>query len=185
MDGFNTEKFFWLCAIAGSSLFALQFLLTLIGASDQEAEIDESPADAGNFKWLTRQAISGFIMMFGWAALSCKKEWHFGDLISAGAGLCAGAITLYITGTIYKMAGKLHSSGTRYKIEDAVGKEATVYQRIPKNGVGKITVSLYDLTHEIDAVSSDGEELPSFARVQIIRKSDDKTVVIKRIPYEC
>ena len=59
-----------------------------------------------------------------------------------------------------------------------IGKEAMVYQRIPKGGVGKITLSLNDLTYEIDAISHQNEELSSFIQVQVLKKSDEKTVVV-------
>jgi hypothetical protein len=92
-----------------------------------------------------------------------------------------GLITLLITGLIFRGAKKLHSSGTVFRIEDAIGKEAMVYQRIPKDGAGKISISLHNFTHEIDAVSSLQEELLSFTSVRIIEKVDEKTVRVTPI----
>lgn len=51
-------------------------------------------------------------------------------------------------------------------------------QRIPKGGVGKISVSLYNFTHEIDAIAHNSGELSSFTRVKIIEKKDNNTVVV-------
>ncbi len=47
-----------------------------------------------------------------------------------------------------------------------------------KGGVGKITLSLHDLTYEIDAVSLDCEELSSFTQVEVVKISDDKTAIV-------
>lgn len=95
-------------------------------------------------------------------------------LIAFTAGLCV----VFILGAIFKSAKKLRSQGSIFRIDDAIGKEATVYQDIPRTGTGKITLSLNNLTYEIDAISSHPDELPSFTKVQIIDKADDKTVVV-------
>ena len=95
-----------------------------------------------------------------------------------GISLAAGIFAALIIRSIFKLAKRLRSSGSIYRIEDAIGKEAYVYQRIPKGGVGKISISLQHFTHEIDAISHHSEELPSFMRVKIIEKKDDNTVVV-------
>jgi hypothetical protein len=79
------------------------------------------------------------------------------------------------------LAKRLQSTGSVYRIEDAIGKDAYVYQSIPKGGVGKISVSLNHFTHEINAVSYDSKELPSFTLVKIIEKKDDNTVVVAHL----
>ena len=65
-----------------------------------------------------------------------------------------------------------------FRIEDAIGKQATVYQRIPKGGAGKISLSLNNLTYELDAISDHSEELSSFTQVHVLKKADEKTVVV-------
>jgi len=149
----DNASLFWFCALAGTGMFIIQFLLTLFGAEGPDS-IDDGGAhiDSMNFKWLSRQAITGFFI--------------------------AGLITVFITGFIFKIAKKLHSSGTVFNLEDAIGKEAIIYQEIPKNGMGKITLSLQDFTREIDAISSHQEDLPSFTSVYIIKKTDEKTVLV-------
>ncbi len=92
--------------------------------------------------------------------------------------LAAGGLSALVTAFIFKSAKKLHSSGTVFRLDEAIGLKAVVYQRIPKGGVGKISLSLHNLTYEVDAVSCAGEEIPSFTQVQILKKADEKTVVI-------
>jgi hypothetical protein len=116
--------------------------------------------------------------MFGWAAITCKKEFGIQDVPTIWISIAVGVLTALILRFILKCAQKLHSSGSMYTIEDAIGKEAYVYQAIPKGGTGKISISLDNLTHEIDAVSHDDEELPSFTHVKIIKKKDDNTLVV-------
>src|SRR3990167_5700409 len=117
-------------------------------------------------------------MMFGWVGLTCRKEFALGALATILIALACGIAAMLISALLFQGAKKLRSSGTVFRIEDAVGREATIYQRIPKNGVGKVTVSVHNFTHEIDAISHSSEDLPSFTSVHIIKKADEKTVLV-------
>lgn len=175
----NKDSFFWFCALAGTGMFAIQFILSLFSMDSDHAMDDPGgELDANTFKWLSKHAITGFIMMFGWAGLTCIKEFELPILATISISLAAGVLSIFVTGLIFKTARKLRSSGMVFRIDDAIGKEATIYQKIPKNGVGKITVSLNHFTHELDAVSTYHEDLPSFTSVHIIKKADEKTVVV-------
>ena len=155
-------------------MFLIQFLLYFVGADAED--LDDSSSH--NFKWMSKQAATGFLMMFGWIGLACKKELGFSPPLSMAIAVAAGLGAMFITGSIFKMARKLRSSGTIFRIEEAVGKEASVYQQIPKKGIGKISISLQDITHEIDAIALNGEEISSFSQVQIVKKADERTVVV-------
>lgn len=172
------NSFFWFFALLGSGLFIIQFVITLLCSS-----LDGSDdSDGGNFKWLSKQAITGFLMMFGWIGLTCQKEFTLPRSSSIILSLIGGIFTLFLTGLIFKGAKKLHSPGTVFDLANAVGKEATVYQRISKDGVGKISLSLNNFTHEIDASSLHPEDLDSFTSIRIIKKIDEKTVLVAPIP---
>lgn len=176
---------FWFSALAGTGIFIIQFIINIFGGADQDnfdsgdsTDANSDFADARKFKWLSMQAITGFFMMFGWTAITCQSEFGLQNTPTIAISLASGFLTAFIIRSIFKFAKKLQSSGTSYRIEDAVGKEAYVYQSIPKDGVGKITISLQHFTHEIDAISHDSEEVSSFTRVKIIKKKDDNTVVV-------
>ncbi len=169
------DPVFWFCALAGSGLFALQLTFSAIGTHH---DADHGEFDTVKFKWLSKQALTGFLMMFGFIGLTCRKEFELSGAASAMVALGGGAVAMLITALIFGGAKKLRSTGTVFRIDDAVGKEAMIYQRIPKDGVGKVSVSLHNFTHEIDAISPCAEDLPSFTPVQIIKKADDKTVLV-------
>ena len=170
---------FWFCALAGSGMFFIQFVLNFFGMdSAHHADAGGSETDSSNFKWLSKQAIIGFLMMFGWTGLACIKELKLSRSLTITISLSAGIITIFITGALFRGAKKLGSSGNVFKIEDVIGKEATVYQRIPKNGIGKISISFQNLSYEIDAISLSNEELSSFTKVQVIKKSDNGKAVV-------
>lgn len=186
----KSDLIFWICALVGSGIFLIQFLINIFGVADHESldasdalpdaqhDSGSDAADCRKFKWLSIQTITGFLMMFGWTALTCHKQFELSNITTIVFSLSAGMFAAFITRSILKLAKKLRSSGSIYRIEDAIGKEAYVYHRIPKGGAGKISISLQDLTHEIDAISLYAEDLPSFSRVKIIEKKDNKTVVV-------
>ncbi len=176
------DSTFWFCALSGSGLFIVQFLLDLVGgASHHDLDDGGGEISPGKFHWLTKQALTGFLMMFGWVGLTCRKEFDLPGVTSVLLALAGGIVAIFCTGLIFKGAKSLRSSGTVFRIEDSIGKEATVYQRIPKNGVGKISVSVHNFTHEIEAISHNCEELASFTTVKIIKKADEKTVFVTPI----
>lgn len=179
----KSGSIFWFCALSGSGMFLIQFIINIFGISDTN-DIDDGgqdAADARKFRWLSMQTITGFLMVFGWTAITCQNEFELQNATTIGISLAAGLLAALIIRSIFKQANKLKSSGSIYKLEDAIGKEAYVYQRIPKGGVGKISMTLQHFTHEIDAVSPHSEELPSFMRVKIIDKKDDRTVVVTKL----
>jgi hypothetical protein len=179
----NLEFANWFCALAGTGMFLIQFLLSTCGVSDQDRfdmrdgnDISEH-SDARKFKWFSIQALTG-LMMFGWTAITCQKQFGLQNISTIGISIAAGLFAALVTRSILKLAKRLQSSGNVYRIEDAIGREAYVYQCIPKGGMGKISISLQHFTHEIDAVSDHPEALPSFMHVKIIEKKDDNTVVV-------
>lgn len=173
----NSGSVFWFCALAGSGLFFIQLMINLFGMGDADSGSD----DIRHFKWLSIQAVTGFLMIFGWTAITCQNEFDQALLPTVAISLVAGLIAALIIHFLIQFTKRLQSSGSIYRIEEAIGKEAYVYQCIPKGGLGKITVSLQHLTHEIDAISDQDADLKSFSRVKIIKKADDNTVVVTPI----
>jgi hypothetical protein len=173
----NQDTLFWFSAIAGSGLFAIQFVLSLIGTSDEEGS-ENSVIDAAKIKWLSKQALTGFLMMFGWTALACKNEFELPLSLTVVLALIAGLATIAVTGFIFKGARRLHSTGTVFNLDKSIGKEAIVYQRIPKQGIGKISVSIDGVIHEIDAVALNGDEIDSFRSVHVSKKIDNQTLAV-------
>lgn len=181
----KSDSFFWFCALAGSGMFFIQFMINILGGTDQDSfdvgdttDANSNSADFRKFKWFSMQTLTGFLMMFGWTAITCQSEFGLKNLPTIGFSISAGVLAAFIIRSIFKYAKKLQSYGSPYRIEDAIGKEAYVYQSIPKDGIGKISISLHNFTHEIDAISHNSEALPSFTRVKIIEKKNNNTVIV-------
>lgn len=183
----TSDNIFWLCALAGSGMFLMQFIMNLLSTSvfeDLNADSDLvehsalDHADTSRFKWLSIQTIMGFLMMFGWTALTCQKEFGLHLTATLAISLTVGVLTAMLMRSILRLAKKLISPGSLFRLDDAIGQEGYVYQHIPKDGRGKISITVAQLTHEIEAISNHSEELPSFMRVKVIAKNDDKTVIV-------
>jgi hypothetical protein len=184
----KSGSIFWFCALTGTGMFLIQFIINLFGILEQEsfeadgrAEASSDSADARKFKWFSMQAITGFLMMFGWTAITCQSEFGLDSLRTIAISIASGLFTAFIIHSIFKLAKKLQSTGSTYRIEDAIGKEAYVYQSIPRGGAGKISISLNHFTHEINAISDHSEEISSFTRVKIVEKKDAHTVIVSQL----
>lgn len=177
LASFADNTIFLFCAYAGLGIWIIQFLLSLAGTGETDFEGEEL-GDDRNFKWFSFKAIAGFLMMFGLTALTCLRDFNLNIEISTFIAFIVGLFAIYILNLIYKLSKRMHSSGSVFQINDLVGKEAYVYQRISADGVGKISLSHHDLTHEIEAVSDLKQEIASFTRVRILRILDGNVVAV-------
>jgi len=173
---FVQESGLWFCAISGTGLFLIQLLSSLLGFDAQ----DEGAEDAhdGEFKWLSKQALTGFLMMFGWVGLTCRKQFDLETLPTLLLSLASGLALFFCTSLIFKGAAKLKSRGTVFSVDKAIGKTATVYQQIKPNSSGKISLVLDGRSYEIEAITPASELLDSFTEVEIINKVDERTVSV-------
>jgi hypothetical protein len=175
------SPFFWFAALVGTGMFIIQLALSLVGAGDHDTATDHSGSetDSIQIKWLSKQAIAGFLMMFGWAGLTCLNQFHLTRIVATVVACSTGVVAVVVNGLIFKLAKKLHSPGTIFRMEDAIGRTGVVYQRIPEHGVGKVTVSVQGITREVDAVSNTSGEITSFTSVEVVSKKDNQTLVVK------
>lgn len=172
------DTFFWFCAIAGTLLFLLRFLMMFVGFG--EGFGDDHHADA-DFKMLSIHSMTGFFMMFGWSGLAALHQFHlpiqWASLVAFGCGL----FCIFVLHQLFRVARRLVSQGRSLNYDDAVGKCGHVYQRIPAKGTGKIIVTYGGFQHEMEAISATAQEIPSFTQIEVVRILDgQKAVVIQK-----
>jgi len=63
------DTLFWFAALSGSGMLVIQFALNFLGITDSEGAGHGIDFDAREVKWLSKQALTGFLMMFGWIGL--------------------------------------------------------------------------------------------------------------------
>ena len=178
------EIVFWLCALVSTVFFVFRVILMLI-TGGMDVDIDSGHADIGHhadssFEKISLNTVTAFLMMFGWMGLACYKQFHLSATISILVALVAGFSCMMITAYFFRQAKKLASAGGEFSLEKTVGQKGRVYQRIPAEGHGKITIAVGDMTHEVDAVSGDHKDIESFETVEVLRVLDQKTVSVKK-----
>lgn len=183
-------QIFWGCAIVSSLIFAVQFLLTLFGLdhSDIDADIDfntDTDHDlgaGGSLNLFSIKNLIGFLVGFGWAGVCFSSSISSPFWLTVVATL-VGAIFVATFIFIYKQTRKLDQDGT-FKIEECLGKTATVYLRIPgaENGKGKIQISINGSVLELDALTDD-DDIPSGQNVKVTEIINNSTVKVTNSQY--
>jgi len=136
------------------------------------------------FRVLSLRTVVAALAFFGLAGLAAQSAeyppWQ-ALLIAVGAGLAA----MYGVYWLLCAAKSLRAEGTA-RIQRAMGKEATVYLRIPghQKGNGKIQINLQNRTMEYLATTT-GDAIPSGAKVVVVGVLGSDTVqVLARTPSQ-
>jgi len=180
------EMVFWVCALVATIFFVGRVIMMVV-TGGMDVDIDTGGhGDVGHhpdssFELISINTITAFLMMFGWIGLACYKQFGLGATASVALALLAGTVCMFATAFCFKQAKRLASGGSAFSLQKTVGKKASVYQRIPAQGRGKIAISVGDMTHEIDAIAADQKEIVSFQAVEVVSVVDQTTVAVKKI----
>ena len=190
------EIIYWTCAVLGTLFFVIRIVLVLIVGMDHDFAVHASGFDGHGgapdhqgdfhhadaaFKLISINTVTAFIAMFGWVGLIGVKELSLGGLLSFLLAWCAGFFTMALTAYLFKTALSLAAEGDTFQVENAVGKVAEVYQRIPGRGRGRIQVTVDGMLRELDAATDQDEELASFTKVTVEKVIDSRTVLVRKI----
>ena len=183
-------QIFWGCAVISSLIFAIQFILTLLGLdhSDIDADIDfntDTDHDlgaGGSLNLFSIKNLIGFFVGFGWGGVCFSSAISSPFWLTVVATII-GAIFVAAFIFIYKQTRKLDQDGT-FKIDECLNKTATVYLRIPggENGKGKIQISINGSVLELDALTDD-DDIPSGQNVKVTEIINNSTVKVVNTQY--
>lgn len=167
------------CAAIGGILLVAQLVLGAFGAGHHD--VDHHDASDG-LQLLSVRAISAAVAFFGIGGLGSRAA---GLPLFIGLPLAlvlAGAAMLGVALVMRSMLG-LQRDAT-VQIERAVGLPATVYVPVPAllAGAGKVTMVLGGRTVEYEAVTPDGEALPTGAAVVVVDVRDNQTLEVVLLP---
>ena len=178
-------QIFWGCALIGTLVMVIQFILSLIGMGDVDMDVDVSAGDgldaATGMDLFSIKNVIIFFVGFGWAGVSFREIIPQDGLLILAALVC-GCFFVASFMLIFKQMMKFEGNGA-VRMEEAVGKKAEVYLRIPakRNGKGKVQVSLNGAAREYDAVTNDDELIPSGQTVDIIGSTGGALLVTARL----
>ncbi len=180
----SQEHLFWALGVAGTSLFVLRLFMMFFGGFMDDAGMDNNQYefhelhDGASLKLLTIYSLAGFCMMFGWTGLTVLQHYPTHTVFAVVVALVVGFATMLIAAWSQRMIRQLASSGTRFRVAETVGMQATVYQRIVAGTGGKIQVLVDGMTRELVAFSQDGRVIETMTAVVIVKIIDDHTVIV-------
>lgn len=192
-------RLLWVCAIVATVIFVIQNILMLIGLGDMDSDTDfdattdfdggmdaDVHADghdgtlgsAGIFSLFTLRNFINFFLGFGWGGISLSSSISSNMWLILASVVC-GLFFVMVFMVMLRLILRLETNGA-FRIKDCVGQTASVYLRIPANhsAAGKIHVSAGGAVHEL-AAYTDGEALPSGARVKVVAVIDGETLLVE------
>lgn len=183
-EGLETlQQVFWGCALAGSLVFVIQAVLTLIGMDSTDMDVDIPEGDTLDFGGLSMFSVRNlvnFLVGFGWGGVSFYSAIPNSYLLIL-VSVVTGVLFVLMFFFIYRQTRKLESNGA-FDIKNCEGKLADVYLRIPANGEGKgkIQISVNGSVHELDAMSN-GNPIATGRKVRVVEICDGSLVIVEMI----
>lgn len=139
----------------------------------------DMPDDPG-LKILSFRTIIAFLAVFGWVGLELQRQGA-SSLITIGVAILSGVAIMIVMAVLIRELFKLQSNGNA-DIKNAVGASGSAYIPIPasRQGKGKVTVTFGNATHELEAVTDEEQDIPSYSEVLVIGITGKDTLVVKR-----
>lgn len=196
----GAEKIFFLCAVPATSILIIQMITTFMGfdgdmdtdsdfsldvdvdpdsvSIEAEADMDGDLDEGGSFPIFTFRNFVAFFTVFGWTGILMIRN-GIGLVITLVGSLAAGGLMMFLISSLFYGVSKLASSGGTYRLSQAIGKEGTVYIRIPKakGGYGKINILINNQQRELDALTEAEEDLLSGTIVRVSKIINNKLIV--------
>ena len=186
MGSIGLNTIYLVCAVAGGTILVLKIILMVVGVDQGDApdvSVDFDSADAGGVgdaaggvNFLSLQSIASFFTMFGLVGLGLL-EVNVAPVWTLLGALAAGLVTVWATGMIFLQMRRLQSEGTMV-ISNAVGQVGTVYLTIPEKGTGVVSVTVQGALRTLDAVSENGQRIPTGSMVRVVSITAGKILVV-------
>lgn len=180
------EKIYWCIAIPFSIVFIIQLIMTLVGG-DFDASSSTGDADVAvdsdhgiGFQFISIKNLIGFFTIFSWTGIACTAA-GLNPILTVVIAVVAGLIMMLLMGLLIYYMGKLAEDGSM-KMEDAIGKTATVYLTIPAkhSAQGKVQLTLHGF-QTLDAVTDDAEELKNGNMVKVVDIINNEILVVTKL----
>ena len=140
-----------------------------------------NPADADAMHLFTFQGIVTFLCVFSWVSI-LMYSIVANVPIAVIVGFICGAAAMFGVAKIIQAANKLTQIGNIVP-KNFLGETGTVYFTIPADakGQGKINVSLGERCVEFNAITEDGEPIPSGSAVRIVDIRAENVLVVEKV----
>ena len=180
-DGLSgIEQFLFTTGVGSTLIFTIQFFMTLLGITDDDADTDggDGADDGYSFGdiFTIRNGVS-FLMGLSWGGLMVY-DWGLTHPLFVGiGGSMVGSFFVAINMALLFGMSKLKHEGN-VKLENAIDQQATVTLVIPEHrtGIGKARVLIQGRLKEYHAVT-DGDALQRNSAVTVLDISGSQLVV--------
>ena len=180
----QTEFTFWMIAIPSTIFFALQMIMTFAAGgfeadvdidTDVDVDIDTDGDSSGGapFQMFTFRNLIAFMTVFSWTGLICIDS-GFTLTSTLFISSLAGLAMVVVLSSLFFLTAKLAQNNSADNVH-AIGRNATVYLRIPAMGQGKINV-MYGGAVRISRATSK-VDIATGATVKVIGKEAGILVV--------
>ncbi len=180
------------CALLGGVVLILRFLLIAIGVGGHgDTGMDAPSLDAhdggvhggdsggSGLNLVSVHGLTAFFLVFGLTGLTLTRGFHLGGGISILGAFAAGFCMMWVIAWMFAAMSHLQSSGN-IDLRNAEGKEGAVYLTIPKDGVGKVKITVQNRLLFLDAKTSQGVDIPTGFPIRVIRLLGDDTLLVER-----
>ena len=202
---------FMICALVGGTVFVLQFVLAIIGASaddldfahdvphdmphDVPHDFSGGLSDAGGhaaaghghgstwmFGVISFRTVVAALTFFGLAGLAVESADTDRHLLALFIAVCAGAAAMYVVHFLMQSLYRLRHDGTA-QIHRTIGERGTVYVPIPPNheGLGKIQIRTQGRIMEYAARTSGPDRLKTGTTVEVVEIVSPMTVEVEPV----
>jgi len=176
------EQVFWGIAIIFSTLFIIQFGLSIFGLDfDTDVDIDGTDTSYSldpSFTLLSVRGIIAFFAFFGWTGILALGR-GYGNTVIIAMALVAGLLAMVTVAYLMFLFHQLAERGNA-DLNDLIFQDGSVYLTIPghRKGRGKVHVTLSNSLREMAAVT-EGEELKTGRIVKIIEIIENNVLVVE------
>lgn len=186
------DQVYFVCAVAGGTIFACHLMMGLLGLGDSHDAIGTVAGDSHGHgggvedgsSWipgvLSLRGLLAGVTFFGLGGVASSGT-EGSVLISVVVATFAGLAALAMVAWVMYLLGTLRADGT-IRIESVVGREATVYLPIAgrKAAAGKVTLVAQNRTIEYPAVTA-GDALAAGEPVVVVGVAGPDTVEVSAL----
>ena len=174
------NTFFLTCAAIGGVVLLAGLVLGAIGAEHHGTPGHDTPSDG--LQLFSVRALSAGAAFFGVGGLGANAlGWPV--LVALVIAVLLGVTAMVGVALAMRAMLTMERDGS-VRIEGAVGASGTVYVPVPAalGGTGKVTLTLQGRTVEYQAVTPEGQALPTGAAVIVVDVRGHDTVEVVSLP---
>lgn len=149
-----------------------------IDADGPEFDVDLDGMDA--LRIFSIRGIIAFLVVFGWVGFVMDRAGVM-LLITVPVAAVCGFLMMLVLALLMRTVMRLRNDGNLDN-RNALGVSGRVYLTVPpaRTGEGKVNVLLQGTYVERDAVTDEGEPIPTGCEIVVIGLSGQTTIVVKR-----